>query len=118
MSTVENLYLHDLKKSLKELLSGDPAEPTTAWLISKVPLLMRSIEKGNSVNKLPGSKKKEVLIEVICDYINDEKDAHDEAALYFTKHVLPTLIDTLVSVDISKLRIKTKDCIAQCCLIA
>jgi len=114
MSTT--IYLDDLKKSLKELLSSNHGEHTTAWLISKVPLLMRGIEQANVINQLPGSKKKEVLIEVICDYIEAEEDPHDESALYFTKHVLPTLIDTLVSVDTSKLRIKSK--IAQCCIIS
>ncbi len=110
--------MDDLKKSLKELLSGDHGDvESTAWLISKVPLLMRSIEQANVIHRLSGAKKKKVLIEVICEYIKEEEDPHDDAALYFTKNVLPTLIDTLVSVDTRKLRIKAGQCLAQCCLI-
>jgi len=112
-----SVSLNDLKKSLKELLSGDRGEPTTAWLISKVPLLMRTIEQANVIHRLPGAKKKEFLIDVICEHIEAEEDPHDEAALYFTKHVLPALIDTLISVDTSKLRIKAGKCLAQCCVM-
>jgi hypothetical protein len=108
--------MDELKKSLKELLSDDHGDvESTAWLISKVPLLMRSIEQANVIHRLPGVKKKEVLIEVICEYIEAEEDPHDEAALYFTKNVLPTLIDTLISVDTRKLRIKAEKCLSEVC---
>jgi hypothetical protein len=106
MSAIENL-----KKSLTHLLTGDRNVPTTAWIISKTPLLMQTIEKANSVLGLSGSKKKDLLIQIICDHIEAEEDPEDEAALYFAKHVLPTLIDTLVSVDIRELRIKVKACL-------
>jgi hypothetical protein len=98
-------------ESLANLLAGKNKDAAyTSWLIAKVPLLMRSIEKANMVHKLSGQQKKELVVKVICDYIEKEEDPGDAAALYFTRHVLPPLIDTLVMVDTSKLRIKVQSC--------
>jgi len=113
MSTIE-----DLQQTLKELLTGDHEEATSAWLITKIPILMKTIEQANSIHKLAGTEKKNLLIQTINSYIKAEEDAHDEAALYFANHVLPSLIDTIIAVDTSKIRIKARNCINLCCPIA
>jgi hypothetical protein len=106
-SSISNEFID----SLVELLDGKKNESSyTSWLISKVPLVMNAIEKANAVHKLTGKEKKDLVIRVICAYIQKEDDPGDAAALYFTKHVLPPLIDTLVMVDTKKLRIKAESC--------
>jgi hypothetical protein len=110
------MSLERLSLSLKELLSGNDGN-STAWLVKKVPLLMRAIEDANGIHELSGSEKKKLLITVICDYINEEEDPYDHAALYFAQSVLPQLIDTLVAVDTNKIRIKARRCIDSCCTI-
>jgi hypothetical protein len=106
-SSISNEFID----SLINLLDGKKDESAyTSRLISKVPLVMKAIEKANAVHKLSGKEKKDLVIRVICAYIKKEDDPGDAAALYFTKHVLPPLIDTLVMVDTKKLRIKAESC--------
>ena len=112
------MSLDRLSLSLKELLTGKKgSDNSTQWLVQKVPLLMRAIEDANSVYKLSGSEKKQLLSSVICGYINEEEDPYDHVALYFAQNVLPQLIDTLVAVDTSRLRIKAKRCVNACCIV-
>jgi hypothetical protein len=106
MNTAETLHV-----TLTQLAKGDL---TTASVISKVPLMMHAIENANGVLKMKGPEKKELLIKVLSDYIQKEKDDNDDVALYFVQKVLPPLIDTLVRVDKKEITIKVKKCCAKC----
>ena len=75
---------------------------------------MHAIEKVNGVLKMKGAQKKDLLIKVLTDYIQKEKDDEDDVALYFVQEVLPPLIDTLVQVDKKEITIKIKKCCAKC----
>jgi hypothetical protein len=101
----------ELYATLTQLAEGDL---TTASVISKVPLMMHAIEKVNGVLKMKGAQKKDLLIKVLTDYIQKEKDDEDDVALYFVQEVLPPLIDTLVQVDKKEITIKIKKCCAKC----
>ena len=101
----------ELYATLTQLAEGDL---TTASVISKVPLMMHAIEKVNGVLKMKGAQKKDLLIKVLTDYIQKEKDDEDDVALYFIQEVLPPLIDTLVQVDKKEITIKIKKCCAKC----
>jgi hypothetical protein len=101
----------ELYTTLTQLAEGDM---TTASVISKVPVMMHAIEKVNGVLKMKGSEKKNLLIKVLSDYIQKEKDDNDDIALYFVQQVLPPLIDTLVRVDKKEIKIKVKKCCAKC----
>ena len=115
------MSLEGLSANLKKLLDGtEESENTSEWLVRKVPYLMAAVEDVNSVHELSGDEKKRLVVKVICDYINEEEEPWDNAALYFAQNVLPALIDTLVSVDKHEIRIKAKRCFSKifaCCIV-
>jgi len=116
MNTTEinHVLYRQLKTTLNQLVNVPTGELTTASVISKVPIMMHAIEEVNGVLKMKGSQKKDLLIKVLADYIQKEKDDGDDIALYFVQKVLPPLIDTLVRVDKKEITIKMKKCCAKC----
>ena len=106
-----DVHLIRLQKTLVDLM--DKNDDINA-LVAKVPLLMQAIEQANHVLKMPGPLKKALIIDAIVDFVNQEKDEGDELVIYFARHVLPPMIDTLVMVDNGQLQIAVNKCVAGC----
>jgi len=107
---VEHIY-----KKLEEILIG--RKLTSDNIISVVVLLMQSIE---IYNKLNGTEKKNIIIQVLKRFLDDKIENTEEAnhISVLVKETVPHLIDTLIAVNKKKLVIKnnkTFSKIYSCC---
>ena len=82
-----------IKKQLREILTRSHESSITQHLIECVPILMKIL---SNVRSLKGLKKKELLLTSVIDYINEEEDPEDAAALFFINNVVDPLIDVLL----------------------
>ena len=99
-TAVENLY-----KQLKEILSG--AKLNSSNIMPILVNLMQIIEK---YPKLKGSQKKQVILATFNMLIDDQNDNVEDAAnlKLLVQMTLPSVIDTIVSIDTKQVQIKVK----------
>lgn len=93
------------------LSKGD--SPVTKENITTIVInLMQLVEKYPD---LTGEQKKKLVIHVVKKFIKDKTDNEEEEVLLtFVDIFLPTLIDTLVSVDKKEIVIKLKKTFSSC----
>ena len=103
-SVTENI-VKIIYDEVKNLLAGSKLTASNAVTI--VVSLMQLIEKYHN---LGGSQKKQVILDALNMLIDDNNDnVEDSAQLKILVQVtLPTVIDTIVSVDRKELKIKIK----------
>lgn len=90
---------------------------TSSNIISIVIYLMQIVE---GYNDLSGKEKKELVIEVLNKFIDENvDDEKEENELKFLVRItVPPLIDSIISLDKRELKIKTEKCLSKifCCL--
>lgn len=109
-----NLILPDKKyvDGLYNTLSKGDSLVTKENITTIVINLMQLVEKYPD---LTGEQKKKLVIHVVKNFIKDKTDNEEEEVLLtFVDIFLPTLIDTLVSVDKKKIVIKLKKTFSSC----
>jgi len=75
-------------------------------------LLMKTVEKYNNVN---GKQKKELVISVITQFIKDTVHTQDnQSLLNMVDITLPILIDTIIGLDKSEIKIAVKKTLKSC----
>ena len=86
-------------------------------IVSIIVVMMQIIE---DYKNLSGYEKKQTIINVLLNYVENTVSDRVEKAqiLSFIKFTVPSLIDTIISVDKKELEIKTKNCFKKffsCC---
>ena len=99
-TAVENLY-----EELKEILAGAKLNSSNIMVI--LVNLMQLVEK---YPKLKGPQKKEVILATFNMLIDDQNDNVEDAAnlKLLVQMTLPSVIDTIVSIDTKQVQIKLK----------
>lgn len=95
------------------LIISERKEFSPSVMIDTIPLLMNMAEAGK---KLLGEQKKSLVIHVLTRYVNEqlkESEYYNELVSLIDR-VVPTLIDTFVSIDIKKVRIKIRKKFTSC----
>jgi len=101
-------YVDGLYNTLSKSNSHLSKENITIVVIN----LMQLVEKYPD---LTGEQKKHLVIHVVKKFIKDKTDKEEEQVLLtFVDVFLPTIIDTLVSVDKKELAIKIKKTFSSC----
>ena len=105
---VGSKYVDSLYDSLSKISTTLTKENITIIVIN----LMQLAEK---YPELTGVQKKQLVIHVVKKFIKDKTDnEQEEVLLTFVDIFLPTIIDTLVSVDKKEIVIKLKKTFSSC----
>ena len=102
-------------QELKKVLGGEKLTPSNVTII-----LVSMMQVVEGYTDLKGPQKKAVILDAINHLIDDQvQDPNDKNVLQIlVRATLPTVIDTLVSIDRRELSIKVKkvfNCILKCC---
>mgnify|MGYP004001036451 CR=1 FL=1 len=99
-TAVENLY-----EALKEILAG--AKLNSSNIVTILVNLMQIVDK---YPKLKGPQKKQVILAAFNMLIDDQNDNVEDAAnlKLLVQMTLPSVIDTIVSIDTKQVQIKLK----------
>lgn len=98
-----NKSLTSLKKNFKTVLDNG-SDITPKDILSFIIYLMQYVEKY----KMNGKDKKEIVIKILSDIVeNNKNNIQDvEQVNNFIKNTLPSLIDTIISLDRKEFFIK------------
>lgn len=102
-TNMENILKY--KQKLYDSLSNNSMSAEN--IITTTVTLMQISEQFKT---LTGPMKKQLVLDVIKDSIKD-----NEELVYLVDMILPSLIDTIISVDKKELRIKVKKCFFKLC---
>ena len=105
LTPVAQTAVKTLYEEVKNLLADSKLSPSN--VVTIVVSLMQLIEK---YSELSGLQKKQVVLEALNMLIDDSNDNVEDAAQLklLVQVTLPTVIDTIVSVDRKQLQIKLK----------
>lgn len=105
--------LQKLKKKFN-IDFDDKNQINTKNILNIVIYLMQIVE----TYKLPGSNKKELVINMIKDVVAHNKDTIKDYPLieYFIDNILPSAIDNIISIDNKKTYIKFQNAFKNNCL--
>ena len=97
---VENLY-----EDLKEILAGTKLNSSNI-----VAILVNLMQLVENYPKLRGQQKKQVILYAINMLIDDQNDNVEDTATLklLVQSTLPSVIDTIISIDKKQLQIKVK----------
>jgi hypothetical protein len=95
-----------LYKSLEKIMEKDTISPSN--IVNIVINLMQFIEE---YKMLDGNSKKQAIIDILTKFIEDnlKNIKEHELLLEFIKHILPYLIDVIISIDRKELEINVKE---------
>lgn len=104
-----------LYNDLIKIVGDDKINKTN--IISIVTNLMQIVENYNDI---VGVKKKEVIINTLVRFIeNNIEEPHEENEIKsIVSVILPTVIDTFISIDKKEVRIKLKKHLLACCKLS
>lgn len=101
-TTLPMEYVNKLYETLSNIIGDNKLTTTNAVLITTN--LMQIVEKYPNVS---GTQKKNLVIHVLKRFVIDNLEGNDEQAmLLFIDVFLPSIIDTIISIDKKVLAIK------------
>lgn len=101
---------NDLYNILSSLLKNDNLNSQN---IIKVCLnLMQVIEKFKNIH---GIEKRDIVLKTLQLYVTDNVTDNKDVLLFLIENVLPSMIETFISIDKKELKIKIKKSINFCC---
>lgn len=104
MSEAVRTIANDLYENFKELVTDDFVMQNVIGLVTDI---MKVVDKYDGIK---GSEKKEVVLLLIDKIIEDLPNGTAKDVLNTTKPMLPSVIDTIISVDRRKITIKARKC--------
>jgi hypothetical protein len=110
-SEIVNNAVNIMVENIKKSLNGGLLSPS-----SLVPILVNLMKIIEGFPQLKGVQKKDVILKAFKNFVaqnlSEGEKQNIEPLIDLT---LPTLIDTLVSVDKREMQIKIKKLISKCC---
>ena len=104
---IEDSNVKALYNQLNNLLHGQKL--TSSNIVTITLHLMQFVEKYPNIK---GSQRKKIVIQVLKQFVADKVDdpTEEENILLIIQMTIPSLIDTIISVDKGEIAIKTKKC--------
>lgn len=109
-SNIKDKYAKSLYNDMKHISSGDME------VSDVIEITISLLQLAEDIKELNGVERKEIVIDVlklfVIERVDDEKK--EKHILLYIDMFLPTLIDTFVALDKSKINIHVKQSLSKC----